>query len=69
VRICKERGKHVHMGRVNTLRRLRYAEAIGVDSVDGTGWVRWRNAHLDSGLRLLDRVPAPPPHPAQLTLA
>lgn len=51
---AKQRGIHVHMGRVNSLRRYRYAEAIGCDSVDGTylvfgpdtnlpkllGWVR-----------------------------
>jgi len=30
------RGKWVHMGRVNTEARLRYAWAIGCDSVDGT---------------------------------
>ncbi|MEW1843021.1 hypothetical protein AB0392_34205 [Nonomuraea angiospora] len=29
-------GKHVHMGRVNSLKRYRYAAAIGCDSVDGT---------------------------------
>jgi len=69
VRICKERGKHVHMGRVNTLRRLRYAESIGVDSVDGTKWAKWRDTYLGQGLRFLDRVPAPPPNPNQLTLA
>lgn len=48
------RGKRVHMGRVNSLRRMRYAAAIGCHSVDGTflafgpdrnlpellGWVR-----------------------------
>lgn len=33
---AKRQGKHVHMGRVNSLRRYRYAEAIGCDSVDGT---------------------------------
>jgi hypothetical protein len=33
---AKRRGKWVHMGRVNSLKRLRYAEAIGCDSVDGT---------------------------------
>lgn len=69
VAICKEHGKHVHMGRVNTLRRLRYAESIGVDSVDGTKWTKWRDTYLDRGLRLLDGTPAPPPHPQQLTLA
>jgi hypothetical protein len=69
VRLCKEHGKHVHMGRVNTLRRLRYAESIGVDSVDGTKWAKWRDTYLDDGLRFLDRVPLPPPHPQQLALA
>jgi hypothetical protein len=29
-------GKHVHMGRVNSLRRLRLARDMGCDSVDGT---------------------------------
>lgn len=33
---AKQRGKWVHMGRVNSARRWRYAEAIGCDSVDGT---------------------------------
>ncbi|NKS29261.1 hypothetical protein GS534_00785 [Rhodococcus hoagii] len=33
---AKRLGKHVHMGRVNSLKRYRYAEAIGCDSVDGT---------------------------------
>ena len=33
---AKRRGKQVHMGRVNSARRYRYAEAIGCDSADGT---------------------------------
>ena len=33
---AKARGKRVHMGRVNSLKRLMYADAIGCDSVDGT---------------------------------
>jgi hypothetical protein len=33
---ARARGKHVHMGRVNSLRRLRYADAIGCASADGT---------------------------------
>jgi hypothetical protein len=33
---AKRRGKWVHMGRVNSLRRLRYAAAIDCDSADGT---------------------------------
>lgn len=33
---AKARGKWVHMGRVNSLKRLRYAASIGCDSADGT---------------------------------
>lgn len=37
---AKRRGKWTHMGRVNSLRRLRFAESIGCDSADGT-FLRW----------------------------
>lgn len=51
---AKQRGKWIHMGRVNSARRMRHAQAIGCDSADGTflvfgpdvnlpkvlGWVR-----------------------------
>lgn len=37
VREAKAAGKWVHMGRVNSARRARYAAAIGCDSFDGTG--------------------------------
>lgn len=33
---AKRRGKWLHMGRVNSLARIHYAESIGCDSVDGT---------------------------------
>lgn len=33
---AKQRGKWVHMGRVNSKPRVHYAESIGCDSVDGT---------------------------------
>ena len=33
---AKARGKWLHMGRVNSEKRFRYARAIGCDSVDGT---------------------------------
>jgi len=41
------RGKWLHMGRVNTKRRLIYAAALGCDSVDGSGWSRFPRAMLD----------------------
>lgn len=33
---AKDMGLWVHMGRVNSLKRLRYAQSIGCDSADGT---------------------------------
>lgn len=33
---AQRNGKHVHVGRVNTLRRIGYFKSLGVDSVDGT---------------------------------
>lgn len=33
---ARARGKRLHMGRVNSLKRWRYAEALGCDSCDGT---------------------------------
>jgi hypothetical protein len=36
VAAAKARGKWVHMGRVNSRRRMVYAESIGCDSADGT---------------------------------
>lgn len=50
---ARARGKWVHMGRVNSARRIRYAASIGCDSVDGTKWVRWRDTYQDSGLQLV----------------
>lgn len=56
---AKRRGKWLHMGRVNSEKRFRYARAIGCDSVDGTyltygpdtnlpkllAWLRGNNQH------------------------
>lgn len=36
IRRAKNHGKRIHMGRVNSARRYRYAEHTGCDSVDGT---------------------------------
>lgn len=53
VQDAKRRGIWVHVGRVNTYRRLRYCQSIGADSVDGTKWSRWRDASLPGCLELL----------------
>ncbi len=44
---AKERGKWVHMGRVNGHRRVRYAKAIGCDSFDGSSLSWFRDTYLD----------------------
>jgi len=40
----------VHMGRVNSYRRIRYAQSIGCDSVDGTMWAKFRDTYMANGL-------------------
>ena len=52
---AKRRGKHVHMGRVNSLTRLRYADHIGCDSADGTYLVFGPDVNLP---KLLDWLTA-----------
>jgi hypothetical protein len=54
---AKRRSKWVHMGRVNSERRIRYAASIGCDSIDGTKWVRWRDIYLNAGLTATAAAP------------
>lgn len=49
-REAKDRGLWVHMGRVNSRKRIHYARAIGCDSVDGTKYSKWRDRWLPEGL-------------------
>ena len=53
VREAKRRGKCVHMGRVNSQKRLRYAHWLGCDSVDGSGYSRWARKCLVRDLHYL----------------
>lgn len=53
---AKRRDLWVHMGRVNTRRRIRYAKAIGCDSIDGTQASMFTDTHLPW---MLDHVAAP----------
>ena len=50
---AKRFGKQIHMGRVNTDKRLRYAFNIGCNSVDGTGYVRFRQRELLPALHVI----------------
>ena len=61
---AKSRGKWVHMGRVNSRRRLRYAARIGCDSADGTYLAFGPRINLPKLLRWLDEINAPDALPA-----
>jgi hypothetical protein len=63
---ARARGKWLHIGRVNTEPRIRYAATLHADSVDGSKWARWKSIWLRGGLtavaaprqpRLTPRVP------------
>ena len=47
---ARQRDVWVHMGRVNSFRRIGYSSSIGCDSIDGTQWVRFRDTYLTTGL-------------------
>jgi len=64
---AKQRGKWVHMGRVNSRKRMRYAESIGVDSCDGTLLTYGPDLYVPKILAWLDELLTNPPQ--QLALA
>lgn len=47
---ANKRQKWTHMGRVNTQRRIRYAKSIGIKSIDGTKYARFKRAYMREGL-------------------
>ncbi|MGW2550061.1 hypothetical protein [Streptomyces sp. NPDC001635] len=55
-REAKLRGKRVHMGRVNSLKRLRYAASIGCDTADGTHVAFRPDVYLQEALNWVDEV-------------
>jgi hypothetical protein len=50
---AKRRGKWLHMGRVNSIRRLKIARLYGCDSVDGSGYSRFPDTKIPSALQYL----------------
>lgn len=60
IRDARARRKRVHMGRVNSLRRYRYAETIGCDSVDGTFLTFGPDVNLPRLLGWVNRISAEP---------
>jgi hypothetical protein len=57
---ARTHGLHVHLGRVNSLRRLRYAAAIGCHSADGTFLAYGPGRNLPTLLRWLTELDASP---------
>ncbi|MFC9874828.1 hypothetical protein [Nocardia salmonicida] len=64
---AKRRGKDVHMGRVNSGRRLRYAAWIDCDSVDGTFLTFGPDQNLARLTRWLDDLVDKPALPLDLS--
>lgn len=61
VEAAHKRNLLVHMGRVNSLRRLHYAWAIGCHTVDGTGYSWFKSVHrpdnpLVKAVRYLEKL-------------
>lgn len=56
VKRAKEYGKWVHMGRVNSNKRLKYAHSIGCDSVDGSGYSMFPNQKIPEALEFLKNI-------------
>ncbi len=53
---AKRRGKHVHMGRVNSLRRMDVAAAMGCDSIDGSSASMYGDRYIHRFCAELDRL-------------
>jgi len=51
---AKKRGKWVHMGRVNSIKRLEIARLYGCDSVDGSGFSRFPDTKIPPSLEYLE---------------
>lgn len=60
-RAAKSRGLWVHMGRVNSQRRLRVAYDFGCDSVDGLSFNNFGDTKLPPACRFLRRLRRRPP--------
>jgi hypothetical protein len=54
IRAARARGKWVHVGRVNTERRLKHFDAIGIDSFDGTQFSMFPDTYIPRWLKRLE---------------
>lgn len=63
VEAAKAAGKHVHMGRVNSLKRIRWAAEWGCDTIDGTGFSWFSDVRIPKAIRWMDRAMSEVAHP------
>jgi hypothetical protein len=56
--VARRAGVWVHMGRVNSYKRARYAYEIGCSSIDGSGWARFKTAMRPRWARLVADIEA-----------
>jgi hypothetical protein len=56
IREAKDAGKLVHVGRVNSLRRIEYFAPLGVDSIDGSGFSAWGDKRIHLAVKWIDRA-------------
>lgn len=52
---ARQRGKWIHMGRVNSQRRMETAARFGCQSIDGSGFSRWKKL-IAPGVRWMRRA-------------
>jgi hypothetical protein len=53
---AKARGKWVHVGRVNSERRIRRFAELGADSFDGSGFSAWGDKRIALAVKWIDRA-------------
>lgn len=53
IRLAKIEGKWVHIGRVNSFRRITYFQSLGADSFDGTQYSRFGDTYIPATLEFL----------------
>lgn len=49
-------GMPCHMGRVNSLKRIKYSISIGCDSCDGSGFSKWPDTHIPKAVEFIKAV-------------
>ncbi len=58
---AKKRGAALHMGRVNTFRRMRWAAECGCDTIDGSGFSAWPDTRIPKALSYLKQLASEKP--------